>query len=81
MLYSFISLQSQSLPSSKPYNPFVREVCGKRSEDKGRARWERVGALIDKEGKKSIKLDMIPLSKDWDGWLVVSERKEREEAF
>lgn len=36
--------------------------------------------LIDKEdGKKSIKLDLIPVSKEWDGWLVVSERKAREE--
>ncbi len=27
----------------------------------------------------SIKLDMIPVSKDWDGWLVVSERRPRGE--
>jgi hypothetical protein len=37
--------------------------------------------LIDKEVKKSIKLDLISLSKDWDGWLVVYERKEKLEPF
>ncbi|MDH5203320.1 MAG: hypothetical protein OEW69_08695 [Nitrospirota bacterium] len=55
----------------------------KRSENKGKTIWENVGVLIDKEdGKKSIKLDLIPVSKDWDGWLVVSERREKvEEPF
>jgi len=51
----------------------------KKSEDKGKARWEKVGVLIEKEGKKSIKLDLMPVSKDWDGWLVVAERKAKEE--
>ncbi len=46
----------------------------------GKAGWEKVRVLIDKEGKKSIKLDMIPVSKDWNGWFMVSERKAREEA-
>ena len=50
----------------------------KKSETNGKARWEKVGALIEKDDKKFVKLDMIPVSKDWDGWLVVSERKEKE---
>lgn len=52
----------------------------KRSADTGKARWEKGGVLIDKGHKKSIKLDMISVSKDWDGWLVVSERRAREDS-
>jgi hypothetical protein len=55
------------------------DILWKRIENKeGKARWERVGVLIERDGKLSIKLDLIPVSKDWDGWLVVSERKEKE---
>ena len=60
----------------------INDLLWKRAEDKeGKARWEKVGVLIDKEGKKSVKLDLIPVSKEWDGWLVASERKEKEEPF
>jgi hypothetical protein len=51
------------------------------SENNEKTRWERVRTLIDKGDKKSVKLDMLPVSKEWDGWLVVSERREREKAF
>jgi len=61
----------------------IYDLLWKRSEDReGRARWEKIGVLIDKGAKLSIKLDLIPVSKDWDGWLVVSERKPKiEEPF
>lgn len=61
----------------------IYDLLWKRAEDKnGKARWERVGVLMEKDdGKLSLKLDLIPVSKDWDGWLVVSERKERDEPF
>ena len=53
------------------------DVLWKKSENNGKALWERVGVMIEKEdGKKSIKLDMIPAG-NWEGWLVVSERKSR----
>jgi hypothetical protein len=55
------------------------DLLWKKSETNGKARWEKIGTLIDKGDKKSIKLDMMPVSKDWDGWLVVSERKARED--
>lgn len=59
----------------------IYDLLWKRSEDKGKARWERVGILMTKDdGKMSVKIDLIPASA-WDGWLVVSERKEREEPF
>jgi hypothetical protein len=40
--------------------------------------WKRAGTLfIDEEtGQMSIKLDMIPVSKHFDGWLAVFEQKE-----
>ncbi len=54
----------------------VYDLLWKKSEDNGKARWERVGVLITKDdGKMSIKVDLIPVS-NWDGWLVVAERKE-----
>ncbi len=61
----------------------IYDLLWKRGEDQeGRARWESVGVLIEKDdGKMSVKLDMIPVSKDWDGWLVVAERKPKEEPF
>ncbi len=48
----------------------------KTDNDKaGKAKWERVGILMDREGKLSVKMDVIPAS-NWDGWLFVSERKD-----
>jgi len=59
----------------------IYDLLWKRPDSKSeKVRWEKVGVLIDKDGKKSIKLDLMPVSKDWDGWLVVSERKAREES-
>jgi len=59
----------------------IYDLLWKRPDSKSeKVRWEKVGVLIDKDGKKSIKLDLMPVSKDWDGWLVVSERKAREDS-
>lgn len=59
----------------------IYDLLWKRSEDKGKARWEKVGILMEKDdGRKSVKIDMIPAN-NWDGWLVVAERKGREELF
>jgi hypothetical protein len=58
----------------------IFDLIYKEGEDKnGKARWSRVGVLIEKDdGKRSVKLDTVPVG-GWDGWLVVAERKEREE--
>jgi len=58
----------------------VFDVIWKRTEDKGsgKARWERVGIFIEDGDKKSIKLDLIPVGPSFDGWLIISERKEKE---
>ncbi len=60
----------------------VYDLLWKKSEDReGKARWERVGVLMEKEeGKKSVKIDLIPAG-TWDGWLVVAERKPKEDSF
>lgn len=58
----------------------VYDLLWKKSEDReGKARWEKVGVLMEKEdGKKSVKLDLIPVG-SWDGWLVVAERKAKDD--
>ncbi len=62
----------------------VFDLLWKKSENEGKAQWERVGVMLVKDdGKKSMKLDVLPIGQ-WDGWLVVSERKAKEkvkEAF
>jgi hypothetical protein len=49
-----------------------------KSEEKkeGKTRWENVGVLIENEGKRSVKLNVLPVG-DWDGWLTVVERKDK----
>lgn len=52
-------------------------------EDGEKTYWHDMGILIVKEdGKMSIKLNVMPIGA-WNGWLVVSEKKERllDEAF
>lgn len=45
------------------------------SEKTGKIFWQKVGMLMDKDGKLSVKMDLIPAA-SWDGWLIVSEKKE-----
>jgi len=42
----------------------------------GKVQWETVGVLIENEGKRSIKLNVVPVG-NWDGWLIAKERKEK----
>lgn len=56
------------------------DLLWKKSETNGKAQWERVGVMLEKEdGKRSVKLNVLPAG-GWDGWLVVSERKAKSEA-
>lgn len=57
----------------------INDLLWKKAEDKGgKTKWEKVGILLDKEGKKSIKLDLMPVSSDSSdspsrkrlGWMV-----------
>ncbi len=53
----------------------IYDLLWKKSESNEKTQWERVGIMLEKEdGKKSVKLDLVP-AVNWDGWLVVSERK------
>jgi hypothetical protein len=36
-----------------------------------------VGVLIENEGKRSVKLNLVPVGNNWDGWLIAKERKEK----
>jgi hypothetical protein len=59
----------------------IYDLVWKKSETKGKAQWERVGVLLEKEdGKKSVKLDLLPAG-NWDGWIVASERKSKEAPY
>lgn len=61
----------------------IFDLLWKKGEDEktGKARWEKVGVLLEKDdGKKSIKLDLIPAG-NWEGWLTVSERKPKDDLF
>ncbi len=56
----------------------IYDLIWKKSENDGKGQWERVGVLLVKDdGKKSVKMDLIPAG-NWDGWLVVAERKAKE---
>ena len=48
------------------------DLIWKKTEKDGKALWEKVGILIERDGKVSIKLDLIPVN--WDGWVIVAER-------
>lgn len=55
----------------------VYDVLFKRgSTDEGRGIWLKCGVMLEKpDGKKSMKVDAIPVGPGWDGWLVISERR------
>jgi hypothetical protein len=56
----------------------IHDLLWKKSETNGKAQWEKVGMLMEKDqGKMSVKLDVLPAG-NWDGWLVVSERKSKD---
>jgi hypothetical protein len=52
-----------------------REEKPEENKD-GKVQWEAVGVLIENEGKRSIKLNVVPVG-NWDGWLIAKERKEK----
>lgn len=60
------------------YEVFAR--TGEYEQDgETRARWLKVGAVFEtRAGKLALKLEAVPASKDWDGWLSLFEPKERE---
>ncbi len=60
------------------YEVFAR--TGEYEQDgESRARWLKVGAVFEtRTGNLALKLEAVPASKDWDGWLSLFEPKERE---
>ena len=56
----------------------IYDVLYKRGEHDGKGIWLKCGVMLEKEdGKKSLKFDVVPIGSQWDGWLVVSERRPR----
>ena len=43
-----------------------------------KTRWQRCGAVFEKDGRLSIKLDAVPVGNEWNGWLSCFPPKERE---
>ncbi len=64
--------------AKKRYNVVYGEKYGDVNDPK--TAWKRCGSMfVDEEtGRMSIKLDMIPLGKNFDGWLSVFEPRENE---
>lgn len=56
----------------------IAKVDSTATENGEKAKWLRVGVLVEKDKKLSIKLDCIPLGTSWDGWLVVKEKEKKE---
>ena len=50
-----------------------------KSEEKkdSKVQWENVGVLIENDGKRSVKLNLVPVGNSWDGWLIAKEGKEK----
>ena len=48
------------------------------SNGEEKTRWQRVGAVFEKDGRLSIKLDAIPVGNEWNGWLSCFEPKQRD---
>lgn len=45
-----------------------------------KVRWQNCGAVFEKDGKLSLKLECLPIGKDFDGWLKLFEPKQRQNA-
>jgi len=55
----------------------VYDVLYKRGEHDGKGIWLKCGVVLKKpDGKMSLKLDVVPVGQ-FDGWLVVSERRQQ----
>jgi len=55
----------------------VYDVLFKRGENEGKGIWMKCGIVLQKaNGKMSLKLDTVPVGGDFDGWMVISERRQ-----
>lgn len=51
-------------------------ITGKYQDRNGveKNRYQKLGVVMEKDGKKMIKLEVIPLN--WDGWAFLNDPKE-----
>ena len=59
-------------------NIVVRRTYEKNGEEK--VSWDNIGILIEKDGKQYIKLNSIPLNRDWFASVFEQEKKEDKES-
>lgn len=58
----------------------VYDVCAGQKDGKSeKVRWLKVGAVFEKDGRLSMKLDSIPAG-EWNGWLSLFEPKPKDDA-
>jgi hypothetical protein len=62
--------------------PVIEEItaaCGtyQDSEGQDKTRWHKIGVVIEKDGKRFIKLEVIPLG--WDGFASLFPPREKDE--
>ena len=55
----------------------VVAIVGEKQD--GKPRYQNCGFVFEKEdGKKSLKLNSIPVFKDWDGWFLLFDAEPKE---
>lgn len=52
----------------------VYDVVFAKQDENNKTVWQRVGILIEKDKKFRLKLDMVPVGNNWDGWLNIFEK-------
>ena len=63
--------------SKKIYDLLWKRAEKNEEKKDSKARWENIGVLVENDGKRSLKINVIPVGKDWDGWLTVKERQDK----
>lgn len=64
---------------AKRYDVVATMKFTKKDGTEGKS-YTRCGAAFEGDKGISIKLDSVPISPDWDGWLSLYEPKEKEAA-
>lgn len=62
--------------------PVVEDITVRREQPDGSSKWLKVGAVIEKNGKRYVKLDLEVIRAapaDWDGFAFMFKAKDREE--
>ena len=51
-----------------------------KKDNETKSNYQQIWSMFEKEdGKMVIKLDTLPISKEWDGWIYVNKNMTKEE--